>query len=142
MAESKEFGRSITGNASDEVALLKHTKDGIALYPQPSDDPADPLNWSLTSKIFTLFIVALAGGIGAAQVLALNSGYFIQAELYGKTAVQLSYGVRCPHDVFWSVADTVSRLQQALLDWQLGHCSGLRLLNGWADHHVSSGERS
>ncbi|KAI4187437.1 MAG: hypothetical protein L6R41_002816, partial [Letrouitia leprolyta] len=92
MAHSKEYGDSDFANASDEVNLLKHTKDGIALYPQPSDDPKDPLNWSLTKKILMLFIVALAGGIGAAQILALNSGYFIQAELYGKTAVQLSYG--------------------------------------------------
>jgi hypothetical protein len=33
--------------SSSEVKEIRTTKDGkIALIPQPSDDPADPLNWS------------------------------------------------------------------------------------------------
>ena len=66
---------------------------GIKLIPQPTNDPADPLNWSSAKKLLTLFIVTLAGFIGLAQTVAANSGYFVQAELYGKTPVQLSYGV-------------------------------------------------
>ena len=94
MAEAKECDTSGAEKGFYQEATLKLGRDGIALSPQPSDDPADPLNWSLTKKVLTLFIVALTAGMGAAQALALNSGYFIQAELYEKTAVQLSYGVR------------------------------------------------
>lgn len=67
--------------------------ESIKLIPQPTDDPTDPLNWSTAKKLSTLFIVTLAGFIGLAQTVAANSGYFVQAGLYGKTAVQLSYGV-------------------------------------------------
>lgn len=71
----------------------KHDQnEGIKLIPQPTNDPADPLNWSTPKKLLTLFIVTLAGFIGLTQTVAANSGYFVQAELYGKTAVQLSYG--------------------------------------------------
>ena len=93
MAELKEKAISDAGHCVNSDPLLKRRSDGVALFPQPSDDPADPLNWSLTRKLMSLFIVALAGGIGTAQVLASNSGYFVQAKLYEKTAVELSYGV-------------------------------------------------
>ena len=80
-----------TGTLS--TSSSRHQDGLINLIPQPSTSPADPLNWSTIKKLSTLFIVTLAGFIGLAQTVAANSGYFIQAKLYGKTAVQLSYGV-------------------------------------------------
>ena len=42
----------------DEGSNLKKTADGrIALIPQPSDSPDDPLNWSPAKKAITLAIV-------------------------------------------------------------------------------------
>ena len=70
------------------------TDNGIILIPNPTASPSDPLNWPVYKKLLTLTIVTLAGFIGLAQTVALNSGYFIQAKLYEKTPVQLSYGVR------------------------------------------------
>lgn len=75
------------------VTTLKHAPDGVLLVPQPTDDPSDPLNWSLWKKVATLFIVSLASFIGIAQALANQSGFISQAKLYGKTPVELSYSV-------------------------------------------------
>ncbi|KAH9477694.1 putative MFS-type transporter [Psilocybe cubensis] len=50
----KELGDSV-------AAKLKLTKDGrYVLWPQPTDDPEDPQNWSDRKKNFQLFIVILA----------------------------------------------------------------------------------
>ncbi|OAA63341.1 ankyrin repeat-containing protein [Niveomyces insectorum RCEF 264] len=48
-------------SSSDKVEspLLKTTKDGIVLVPQPSDDPDDPLNWNFTKKHAAMFFLAL-----------------------------------------------------------------------------------
>ncbi|KAF8157050.1 MFS general substrate transporter [Crassisporium funariophilum] len=68
----------------DEVASkLKLTKDGsMVLWPQPSDDPEDPQNWSDRRKGVQLLIVILAAivpdfdnGIGIASVFALAKQY-------------------------------------------------------------------
>ncbi|KAL8947192.1 MAG: hypothetical protein Q9222_006500 [Ikaeria aurantiellina] len=82
-----------TPSALSEEEKFNHRNDhGITLIPPPTEDPRDPLNWSLGKKLTTLFIVTLAGFVGLAQTVATNSGYFIQAKLYHKSAVQLSYG--------------------------------------------------
>jgi hypothetical protein len=47
---------------------VRTTKDGkTALIPQPSDDPADPLNWTWTKKhlvLLSLFMPALLTDFG------------------------------------------------------------------------------
>ncbi|KAL9617545.1 MAG: hypothetical protein Q9160_007662 [Pyrenula sp. 1 TL-2023] len=73
--------------------LKKRSSEGIVLVPQPSDDPADPLNWPIWKKILILAVVSLAGFIGLAQALANQAGFFLQAELYHKTPVEISYSV-------------------------------------------------
>lgn len=55
---------------------LKRSAGGVILVPQPSDDPSF---------------------IGVAQVLANTSGFFIQAEVYHKSALNLSYSVNLPN---------------------------------------------
>ncbi len=77
----------------DSGTDFKRTAGGIVLVPQPSDDPVDPLNWSLTKKVVTLSIVSAAAAIGMAQMLANQSGFFVQGRVYRKTPVQMSYSV-------------------------------------------------
>ncbi|KXN86661.1 hypothetical protein AN958_09839 [Leucoagaricus sp. SymC.cos] len=68
----EEFGPEI-------ASKLKLTKDGTkVLWPQPTDDPQDPQNWSNAQKHLQLFIITLAAvvpdfdsGIGIATVFAL-----------------------------------------------------------------------
>ncbi|KAI0938838.1 hypothetical protein AcW1_001528 [Taiwanofungus camphoratus] len=58
---------------------LKLSRDGTkVLWPQPTDDPEDPQNWSDLQKNFQLFIITLAAivpdfdsGIGIASIFAL-----------------------------------------------------------------------
>jgi len=62
------------------ASQLKLTSDGSKiLWPQPSDDPEDPQNWSDRRKILTLIILTLAAivpdfdsGIGIAGIFALS----------------------------------------------------------------------
>lgn len=67
-----EFGEKV-------ASKLKLTKDGSkVLWPQPTDDPEDPQNWSSRRKAIQLIIITLAAivpdfdsGIGIASIFAL-----------------------------------------------------------------------
>ncbi|KAG8679365.1 hypothetical protein FRC08_017022, partial [Ceratobasidium sp. 394] len=69
----KEYG-------SEVAAALKTTEDGMTiLWPQPRDDPHDPLNWSDFKKRYTLVIISLAtiipdfcSSIGIASLFPLS----------------------------------------------------------------------
>ena len=78
---------------NDMFVKFKHASSELVLVPQPSNDPADPLNWSMRKKIFILGLVSVCTWIGIAQTLANQSGFFAQAEAYHKTATELSYSV-------------------------------------------------
>ncbi|THH26494.1 hypothetical protein EUX98_g7695 [Antrodiella citrinella] len=71
-----EFGEEIANN-------LKLAEDGkTVLWPQPTDDPEDPQNWTRFRKNLQLFITTLAAivpdfdsGIGIASIFALAQEY-------------------------------------------------------------------
>ncbi|KAI8986780.1 MFS general substrate transporter [Trametes punicea] len=71
-----EFGEAV-------ARRLKLSRDGTkVLWPQPTDDPEDPQNWSDFRKNLQLFIVTLAAivpdfdsGIGIADIFALATQY-------------------------------------------------------------------
>lgn len=46
--------------------VLQRNKKGIILLPQPSQSPNDPLNWSVSRKIWHLFLMAFLTGLTAA----------------------------------------------------------------------------
>ena len=51
-------GYVVNADNYDESSDLKRTSDGhIALIPQPSDSPDDPLNWLPAKKAATLAII-------------------------------------------------------------------------------------
>lgn len=74
--------------------IKKRSARGVVLVPQPSDSPADPLNWPTWKKALILTTVSLAAFIGLAQALSTQAGFFLQAELYHKTPVEISYSAR------------------------------------------------
>ena len=78
---------------SEAHTTVKHATTDLLLVPQPSEDPNDPLNWSMSKKIFILGIVSLSAFIGVAQALANQSGFFVQAQVYHESPVQLTYSV-------------------------------------------------
>jgi hypothetical protein len=65
------------------ASKLKLTQDGTkVLWPQPTDDPNDPQNWSYHRKTVQLIIITLASvvpdfdaGIGIAGIFALAKQY-------------------------------------------------------------------
>ncbi|GJE86681.1 MFS general substrate transporter [Phanerochaete sordida] len=71
-----EFGEEV-------ASKLKLSKDGTkVLWPQPTDDPEDPQNWTDFRKNLQLFVITLAAiipdfnsGIGIADIFALATQY-------------------------------------------------------------------
>ncbi|QRV93905.1 major facilitator superfamily transporter [Ceratobasidium sp. AG-Ba] len=69
----REYGKDVS-------AALKTARDGrTILWPQPRDDPNDPLNWSTFKKRYTLAVVSLAtiipdfcSSIGIASLFPLS----------------------------------------------------------------------
>lgn len=90
MLDSEKVGH-FTSNDSDSG--YKRSAQGIILVPQPSSDPSDPLNWPISKKLMTLFIISLASFIGIEHALANQAGFPLQAELYKKTPLEISYSV-------------------------------------------------
>lgn len=90
MLDSEKVGHS---TSNDFDSGFKRSAQGIILVPQPSIDPSDPLNWPISRKLITLFIISLASFIGVEQALANQAGFPLQAELYRKTPLEISYSV-------------------------------------------------
>lgn len=74
-------------------AQSSKSRDGVVLIPRPSDDPRDPLNWPQQKKYLTLFIFSLSAFGGTASSLVNQLGFKVQAELYEKSLVEMSYSV-------------------------------------------------
>jgi hypothetical protein len=55
----------VKDTSDDKVPELDNSKrsGGIVLSPQPSDDPNDPLNWSLKWKCLHLLILAFGSAV-------------------------------------------------------------------------------
>jgi hypothetical protein len=91
-----ELRRSSEGQRTTD---LRRSASGIVLEPQPTSDPADPLNWPMWRKVMTLAIVTSSAFIALAEATANQTGFVFQAELYRKTPVEISYGVCHRHTV-------------------------------------------
>lgn len=90
---SKEGSLNKSGydTPTSQDTSLKRSRHGIVLEPQPTDDPKDPLNWSLPKKLTILGVVSFAalaaGTVGQANQFGMN----VQAAVYGKTPIEVSY---------------------------------------------------
>lgn len=57
----ESVGYEVNVDSAEENNAIKLANDGqTRLIPQPSEDPADPLNWSQRKKTVILFVVAFA----------------------------------------------------------------------------------
>ncbi|OAA54366.1 ankyrin repeat-containing protein [Niveomyces insectorum RCEF 264] len=71
--------------------VLKTTKDGIPLHPQPSDDPDDPLNWSFAQKHAALFVLAMESLVIKFSNTLVAPGAHTLAAQFGTAASTASY---------------------------------------------------
>ncbi|KAF8519537.1 MFS general substrate transporter [Gautieria morchelliformis] len=70
---------------------LKLDTNGLPLIPQPSDDPADPLNWPLKLKIFVLVQVSFLAALGTMNASVINPAYVPMAKYMGISTIVASY---------------------------------------------------
>ncbi|CAK1366160.1 unnamed protein product [Cercospora beticola] len=88
-----ERAASRSPSTSGKEKNVKFNKQGIALIPQPSDDPRDPLNWSSGKKTALTMAIMMSGFATAMQSVTNISGYAPQATLYRQSVVKLTYSI-------------------------------------------------
>ena len=71
-------------------AVLKRTKDGIALIPQPTDSPNDPLNWPFWRKCTLMITITYGTGVVGAFLHIINAGFVQVAQNLSTSVAQLS----------------------------------------------------
>lgn len=80
-----------TDTSSSEVKEIRTTKDGkTALIPQPSDDPADPLNWSWGKKHQVLVALTFSALLTDWGMTWGTTLFEAQAETWGMSIVDIS----------------------------------------------------
>jgi hypothetical protein len=80
-----------TDASSSEVKEVRTTKDGkTALIPQPSDDPADPLNWAWGKKHQVLVALTFSALLTDWGMTWGTTLFEAQAETWGMSIVDIS----------------------------------------------------
>ncbi len=80
-----------TDASSSEAKEVRTTKDGkTALIPQPSDDPADPLNWSWGKKHQVLVALTFSALLTDWGMTWGTTLFEAQAETWGMSIVDIS----------------------------------------------------
>ncbi len=80
-----------TDSSSSEAKEVRTTKDGkTALIPQPSDDPADPLNWSWGKKHQVLFALTFSALLTDWGMTWGTTLFEAQAATWGMSIVDIS----------------------------------------------------
>ncbi|OWB59612.1 hypothetical protein B5S29_g472 [[Candida] boidinii] len=85
------FADRIDEEHSEGKSHLK-TKNGIILFPQPSDSPNDPLNWSPLTKYWQLAVLAFITGFTAATSNDAGAAQDSLNEIYGITYDAMNTG--------------------------------------------------
>ncbi|RFU34879.1 hypothetical protein B7463_g1455, partial [Scytalidium lignicola] len=85
--------REDDGNMSSTSLPETPRKDinGVTLIPRPSDDPRDPLNWTMPKKVLIVTAICIAAFSGFVSPLAGQLTVRPQSILYHKTTTQIAY---------------------------------------------------
>ncbi|KAH8812625.1 major facilitator superfamily domain-containing protein [Xylogone sp. PMI_703] len=79
-----------------EAVVLKTTKSGIPLVPQPSNDPDDPLNWSSFQKHAVLLVMAFDSLLVKFSATLIAPGAHALAEEFGVALSKATYPGSAP----------------------------------------------
>ncbi|KAH3906041.1 hypothetical protein HBI56_195800 [Parastagonospora nodorum] len=90
------------GDNAQELDTSKR-QGGVVLSPQPSDDPNDPLNWSLTSKWVHLFLLAFGSAVTNATTVMLTPGLEPLTEKFNSNEGDISTWILTA-PTFWTSA--------------------------------------
>lgn len=77
--------------SSHKDASLKRTDAGIILYPQPHDDPNDPLNWPTIRKDICFLIIGFQTFLGGGQTPILAAAFSALQTEFHKPLSTISY---------------------------------------------------
>ncbi|KAJ6438101.1 MFS general substrate transporter [Purpureocillium lavendulum] len=94
---------TLSSPEKSETVLVKTTKDGIPLVPQPSDDPEDPLNWSTFKKHAALVVLAMESLMVKFSATLIAPGALTLAEEFHTNPSKATYIGSAP-SVLYAVA--------------------------------------
>ncbi|KAJ5745720.1 hypothetical protein N7520_010902 [Penicillium odoratum] len=118
--EPKDIETSTVGSLPNEPNCEGH----VVLIPKPSNDPRDPLNWSLRRKYLIAAVLCLSAFAGAVASMSGQLNLTQQEELYNTTKIQESYAfgrmasgpfffapishlLGCSSTIFWCISCTL-----------------------------------
>lgn len=78
-------------STATESTHLKKNHTGIILFPQPHDDPNDPLNWPTLRKDLCFLIIGFQTFIGGGQTPILAAGFSSLLKEFHKSLSTISY---------------------------------------------------
>ncbi|KAG5363760.1 putative MFS-type transporter [Yarrowia sp. B02] len=78
-------------SSESDASDLKKTPEGIVLFPQPRNDPNDPLNWPIWRRDIALLVIGFHSFLAGGQTPILASGFSIMAKEFDVTLNTLSY---------------------------------------------------
>lgn len=78
-------------SSESDSSDLKKTPEGIVLFPQPRNDPNDPLNWPIWRRDVALLVIGFHSFMSGGQTPILASGFSIMAKEFDVTLNTLSY---------------------------------------------------
>ncbi|KAH8742825.1 major facilitator superfamily domain-containing protein [Diaporthe sp. PMI_573] len=81
----------LKGNENVERSDQAIDQDRDTFLPRPSDDPEDPLNWTLSLKVTVLLQVCLLAALGTINTAIINPAYSQLARDFDITIVEASY---------------------------------------------------
>ncbi|KAF5868208.1 putative polyamine transporter protein [Botrytis fragariae] len=134
VSSDAEINSKQEDDGSQLSPAMKKNQDGVVLIPQPSDDPRDPLNWTMQKKLKILAVISFATFAGFSACLAGQLQVEPQAELYNKTTTQIAYqnsagsaGMAAGGFFFFPLSHVIGR--SSAIFWSL---IGAILSNVWA----------
>ncbi|CAD0100636.1 unnamed protein product [Aureobasidium mustum] len=100
LVHSHAHEEDLPGTVNLQALEGDDTAYGQALYPVPSEDPNDPLQWSKSKKTMILIIVSLYSFLGNSALVGPSVYLEIYSEEFGISVTQASGLVSYPNLVF------------------------------------------
>jgi len=100
LSSSHAHEEDLPGTVNLQALEGDDTAYGQALYPVPSEDPNDPLQWSNSKKTMILIIVSLYSFLGNSALVGPSVYLEIYAEEFGISVTEASGLVSYPNLVF------------------------------------------
>lgn len=82
---------TISELTTEHLEFLLNRHGSVQLDPAPSNNPLDPLNWSLFKKNYEIFLISFHSFMVTFMAAGIAPAYEAMSEEYGKTMTEISF---------------------------------------------------